>query len=392
MLAFCTFYSVDGPLTVGALRLRKECELMRVALVHDYLNQMGGGEKVLLALAQMFPNAPIYTSIYEPTQVDPAFQSLDIRTSFMQRLPLVKRYHQPFLPLYPFAMESFDLRDYDLVVSDSSAFAKGIVTRPETLHICYCHTPMRWAWNFEDYIDRERIGRLGRIALAPFIHWLRLWDYTSAARVDAFIANSPVVAARIAKYYRRDSVFIPPPVEVTRFNVSRRRENYFLIISRLVPYKRIDLAIRACVKLGLPLRIVGVGRDERSLRALAGPTVQFLGRLTEEQKQEQLAGCRAFIFPGEEDFGIAPVEAQACGKPVIAYAAGGALSTIIEGKTGMFFREQTVEALASVLSNFHDEWFDPLIIRRHAEQFDTARFTERMTSLIATRTRAHRAR
>lgn len=364
---------------------------MRVALVHDYLNQMGGGEKTLLALAQIFPGAPIYTSIYEPSRVDNAFRSLDIRTSFMQGLPFVKRHHQPFLPLYPFAMESFDLRDYDLVLSDSSAFAKGIVTRPETTHICYCHTPMRWAWNFEDYIERERIGRMGRLALAPFISWLRLWDYASAARVDAYIANSPVVAARIAKYYRRESVIIPPPVDVTRFQVSTRREDYFLVTSRLVPYKRIDLAVRAFTKLGLPLRIVGSGRDEASLRKMAGPNVRFMGRLSDEQVREQMAGCRAFIFPGEEDFGITPVEAQACGKPVIAYGAGGALSTVIEGATGLFFREQTPEALAEVVSNFRDEQFHPLTIRRHAEQFDTARFAERLTRFIASRSSAARA-
>lgn len=364
---------------------------MRVALVHDYLNQMGGGEKTLLALTKIFPGAPIYTSIYEPSRVDKAFQSLDIRTSFMQRLPFVKRHHQPFLPLYPFAIESFDLRGYDLIVSDSSAFAKGIITRPETMHVCYCHTPMRWAWNFEDYIERERIGGLGRFALAPFINWLRLWDYASAARVDAFIANSPVVAARIAKYYRRESVIIPPPVDVSDFAVSPRREDYFLIVSRLVPYKRIDLAVRAFTKLGLPLRIVGSGRDERSLRALAGPTVKFLGRLSDQQVREQLAGCRAFIFPGEEDFGITPVEAQACGKPVIAYGAGGALSSVVEGVTGLFFREQTPEALAQVVAGFRDEMFNPLAIRHHAEQFDSSRFADRLTRFIASRSAATRA-
>ncbi len=364
---------------------------MRVALVQDWLNQMGGAEKTILVMAQVFPDAPIYTSIYDPSRLDNGFRSLDIRTSFMQRLPFVRRHHQPFLPLYPFAIESLDLRQYDLVLSASSAFAKGVITRPETLHICYCYTPMRFAWSFQDYIDRERIGSLARLALAPFINWLRLWDYASAARVDAFIAISPVVAARIAKYYRRESVIIPPPVDVTRFAVSTRREDYFLIVSRLIPYKRIDLAVRAFTKLGLPLRIVGAGRDERSLRKLAGPTVRFLGRLSDEQVREQLAGCRAFIFPGEEDFGIAPVEAQACGKPVIAYGAGGALSTVEEGVTGLFFREQTPDALASVVADFRDEQFDPQTIRRHAEQFDTARFAERLKRFVSARVNAPRA-
>jgi glycosyltransferase involved in cell wall biosynthesis len=361
---------------------------MRVALVHDYLNQMGGAEKTLLALAQIFPGAPIYTSMYDPSRVDKAFRALDIRTSFMQGLPFVKRHHQAFMPLYPFAMESFDLRGYDLVVSGSSAFAKGVLTRPEALHVCYCYTPMRWAWNFEDYIERERIGGLTRTALAPFVSWLRLWDYASAARVDAYVADSPVVAARIAKYYRRESVIIPPPVEVTRFAVSTRRDDYFLITSRLVPYKRIDLAVRAFTKLGLPLHVVGSGRDAQSLRKLAGPSVRFLGRLSDEQVRDEMAGCRAFIFPGEEDFGITPVEAQACGKPVIAYGAGGALSTVVEGVTGLFFREQTPDALASVVAGFRDEQFDPQAIRRHAEQFDTARFAERLTRFIATRASA----
>ncbi|HEX8981485.1 MAG TPA: glycosyltransferase [Ktedonobacterales bacterium] len=364
---------------------------MRVALVHDYLNQMGGAEKTLLALARIFPGAPIYTSIYDPSRVDKAFQSLEIHTSFMQGMPFVKRHHQPFLPLYPYAMESFDLREFDLVLSDSSAFAKGIVTRPETLHICYCHTPMRWAWNFEDYIEREHIGGLARMGLAPFINWLRMWDYASAARVDAFVANSPVVAARIAKYYRRESVIIPPPVDVTRFSVSTRREDYFLIVSRLAPYKRIDLAVQAFTKLGLPLRIVGTGRDEHSLKSMAGPTVKFLGRLSDEQVQEQIAGCRAFVFPGEEDFGIAPVEAQACGKPVIAYGAGGALTTVIEGLTGVFFREQTAESLAAVVANFRAEYFSSIAIRQHAEQFDTARFAERLTRFVSSRLNAPRA-
>lgn len=358
---------------------------MRVALVQDWLNQMGGAEKTILTMARVFPGAPIYTSIYSPSRLDKAFRSLDVRTSFMQRLPFVQTHHQPYLPLYPFAMESFDLRDYDVVVSASSAFAKGVLTRPETLHISYCYTPMRFAWSFQDYIERERVGKLMRLALAPFINWLRLWDYASSARVDSYIAISPVVAARIAKYYRRDSVIIPPPVDVKRRVVSTRREDYFLIVSRLIPYKRIDLAVRAFTKLGLPLRIVGGGRDEASLRRLAGPNVRFMGRLSDEQVSEQLAGCRAFIFPGEEDFGIAPVEAQACGKPVIAYGAGGALSTVIDGVTGLFFHEQTPQALEDAVLRFRDDRFDPFTIRRHAEQFDTALFCERLYNFVASR-------
>lgn len=364
---------------------------MRVALVHDWLNQMGGAERTLLAMARVFPGAPTYTSIYAPARLDKAFRALDIRTSFMQRLPFVISHHQPYLPLYPLAMESFDLSDYDVVVSSSSAFAKGVITRPETLHICYCHTPMRYAWSFENYVAREKVGGLSKLALAPIMNWLRIWDSTSASRVDAYIANSPAVAARIAKYYRRESVIIPPPVDVRRFSVSTRREDYFLIVSRLIPYKRIDLAVRVFTRLGLPLRIVGGGRDEKSLRAMAGPTVKFMGRLSDEQVRDQLAGCRAFIFPGEEDFGIAPVEAQACGKPVIAFAGGGALSTVVDGVTGLYFHEQTEESLARAVTMFRDEQFDPFTIRRHAEQFDTSLFAERLRSFVMSRYNTGRA-
>jgi len=364
---------------------------MRVALVHDYLNQMGGAELVLLALHDLFPQAPIYTSIYEPSRVDRRFRSMDIRTSFMQRLPLVKRHHQPFLPLYPFAFESLDLRAYDLVISDSSAFAKGIVTRPDALHVCYCHTPMRWAWNYGDYVEREHLGRLARTALPPFITWLRGWDYATAARVDYFVANSPTVAGRIAKYYRREALVMPPPVDTSRFYIAPQRDDYFLIVSRLIPYKRIDLAVQAFTMLGLPLHVVGGGRDEKRLRAMAGPTVKFLGALSDDEKRNQMARCRAFIFPGEEDFGITPVEAQASGRPVIAYGAGGALASVVEGSTGLFFFQQTPEALAEVVSTFHDEYFDPQAIRRHAEEFDTQRFSRRFTQFLETKIAAHPA-
>ncbi|MGO8948922.1 MAG: glycosyltransferase [Ktedonobacterales bacterium] len=355
---------------------------MRTALVHDYLNQMGGAEKVLLALHELFPEAPIYTSIYAPDRVDRRFRRLDIRTSFMQRLPLVKKHHQPFLPLFPFAFEQLDLRAYDLVISDSSAFAKGVITRPEALHICYCHTPMRWAWNYYDYVEREHLGRLARALLLPTIALLRQWDYTTAARVDYFVANSPNVAARIAKYYRRDSVYIPPPVDTSQFEIAPNHEDYFLVVSRLVPYKRVDLAILAFNQLRLPLRIIGGGRDERRLRRLAGPTIQFIGRQGDQEVRRQLARCRALIFPGEEDFGLTPLEAQASGRPVIAYGAGGALASIVPGRTGVFFRSPTSESLALAVTGFRDADFDPQAIRQHALTFDTEQFRQRLLRLI----------
>lgn len=357
---------------------------MKVALVHDYLNQMGGAERVVLALHEIFPDAPIYTSIYDPKRVDAAFQKMDIRTSFMQKLPLVKKHHQPFLPFYPFAMERLDLRGYDLVLSSSSAFGKGVITRPETMHICYCHTPMRWCWNYNEYIKREQLGRISRSILPFFITGLRVWDQTSAMRVDHFIANSPAVAERIQKYYRREAVIIPPPVEADRFTFDPtiQPEEYFLIISRFMPYKRIDLAIAACNLLRLPLVIIGNGRDEKRLKSIAGSTIRFMGRLSDAEVLYYYAHCRAFILPGEEDFGITPLEAQASGRPVIAYRAGGALASVIDDVTGTFFNEQTVESLAAALASFDERKYDPQVIRNHALEFDIPRFHRRILQFI----------
>jgi glycosyltransferase involved in cell wall biosynthesis len=360
---------------------------MKVALVHDYLNQMGGAERVLIAFHEMFPDAPIYTSIYDPQRVDPAFRSMDVRTSFMQKFPGVTKHHQPYLPFYPIAMEKLDLRGYDLVLSSSSAFAKGVITHPETVHICYCHTPMRWCWNYDEYIEREHLGKIARSILPFLITGLRIWDQTSAARVDHFIANSPVVAERIRKYYHRDAVYIPPPVEASRFpfDPTQQPDDYFLILSRLVPYKRIDLAIQACNQLQLPLAIIGGGRDLERLKRLAGPTIRFLGRLPDEQVVHYYTHCRAFIFPGEEDFGITPLEAQACGRPIIAYRAGGALASVVDGVTGIFFHEQTVDSLATVLATFDKHTFNPNVIHNHALEFDTPRFHRRILQFVETK-------
>jgi glycosyltransferase involved in cell wall biosynthesis len=357
---------------------------MKVALVHDYLNQMGGAERVVMAFHDIFPDAPIYTSIYDPKRVDPAFQHMDIRTTFMQKLPLVTKHHQPYLPFYPFAMESIDLRGYDLVLSSSSAFGKGVITRPETMHICYCHTPMRWCWAYDEYVEREQLGKVARKVLPFLITGLRVWDQTSAARVDHFIANSPVVAERIQKYYRRDAIVIPPPVEASRFTFDPtiQPEDYFLIVCRLIPYKRIDLAIEACNRLHLPLVIIGNGRDEERLKKMAGPTIRFTGRLSDEEVLHYYAHCRAFLFPGEDDFGITPLEAQASGRPVIAYGVGGALASVIDGSTGVFFHEQSVDSLASVLATFDEHSFDTQVIRNHALEFDMPRFRRRIVQFI----------
>src|SRR5437660_937359 len=258
---------------------------MKVALVHDYLNQMGGAERVVKAFHEIFPAAPVYTSIYDPARVDPAFQKMDIRTTFMQKFPLVTKHHQPYLPFYPFAMESLDLRGYDLVLSSSSAFGKGVLTRPETMHICYCHTPMRWCWNYNEYVEREQLGRIARSILPFFMTGLRVWDQMSAMRVDHFITNSPTVAERIQKYYRREAAYIPPPINASRFPFDPAiiPDDYFLTLCRLVPYKRIDLAIQVCNQLQLPLVVIGDGRDCERLKRMAGPTIRFMGRLSDEE-------------------------------------------------------------------------------------------------------------
>jgi glycosyltransferase involved in cell wall biosynthesis len=365
---------------------------VRLALVHDYLNQYGGAERVLELLHEMYPDAPIYTSLFDPTIMPKAFQSWDIRTSFLQRMPLSRRIHRTLLPLYPLAFESFDLRGYDVVLSMSSAWAKGVITPPETLHVCYCLSPMRWAWGYEAYVQREELARSVRRMLPPIIHYLRLWEVASAQRVDRFIAISRAVRARIAKYYRREADLIFPPVNATRIPLGSERSDDYLVVSRLIPYKRIDLAVAACTRLGLPLRVIGEGRDREKLRALAGPTVHFAGRVSDHEVHAALGRCRAFIFPGEEDFGIAPVEAMAAGRPVVAYAAGGALDTVAEGVSGRFFSPQTVDGLAETLASFDADAYDPEAVRAQALRFDTGAFKEQIHEYVDEAYREHQAR
>lgn len=334
---------------------------------------------------EIYPKAPIYTSIFWPEALPSAYRDWDIRPSFLNRLPFIHHRHQWYLPLYPYAFEGFDFSDYDLVLSITSAFAHGIITSPKTLHICYCLNPARFLWDYHAYAARENIGHLVRLVLPLFLNRLRLWDRLAAERVDHFLAISQTVQQRIRKFYRRDAEIIHPPVDAQRFSPSSEREEYFLIISRLVPYKRIDLAVKAFSQLGLPLYIIGVGRDRSALEAMAAPNVRFLGRVNDDALAHYLSRCRAFIFPGEEDFGIAPLEAQAAGRPVIAYAGGGALETVVEGKTGLFFHEPTPEALADAVQRFDDTRFDPDAIRAHALCFDRAAFQRRFVNFVRTK-------
>ena len=372
-------------------RRRRAAVQPRVAIVHDYLNQMGGAERVLEVLHEIYPDAPIYTSMYDPALVSDSFARMDVRPSFMQRVPWASRRHQMFLPLYPAAFEQFDLSDYDLVLSMSSAWSKGVVTQPETCHVCYCLTPMRFAWQAHAYAAQERIPGWARWVLPHLLSWLRTWDVTTAQRVDAFAVISRSVAQRVAKYYRRSATIIHPPVDTCLYQPADSHDDFFLVVSRLIPYKRIDLAVRACTELGLPLKVVGIGRDLPRLQALAGPTVEFLGRLPDATIRQLMARCRALIFPGAEDFGLTPIEAQASGRPVIALARGGALETVVDGRTGVLFPAPTVESLAAALQQFRDSQFDHRLSRRHAARFDTARFRERLQGFVTARLALHRA-
>ena len=354
---------------------------MRVAIAHDYLNQYGGAERVLEALHALFPDAPVYTSIYDPAAMPPAYRAWDIRTSWMQQLPGWRRHFRKYFLLYPSAFESFDLSAYDLILSSSSAYAKGVIPRPGARHICYCHTPMRFAWRTDAYVERESIGGLQAAILPVMLTYVRLWDVASTPRVDAFVANSREVAGRIARYYGRSAVVIPPPIDLPPYQPAAP-ENYYLSGGRLIPYKRLDLAVRAFNALRLPLKIFGEGRDRAALEAIAGPTIEFLGHVSEQQRRELFARCRAFVFPGEEDFGITPLEAMAAGRPVVAYARGGALETVIEGVSGRFFHEQTAAALAAAIARARVDQYDADAIRRHAEGFGRDVFLERMRAII----------
>jgi glycosyltransferase involved in cell wall biosynthesis len=362
-------------------------------LIHDYLNQYGGAERVLEELHALFPVAPVYTSMYAPEKMSPTIRGLDVRTSFMQRLPLVTRNHQPFLLLYPLAFESFDLTNYDIVISNSSAFCKGVVTQPGTLHISYCLTPMRWVWNYHAYIERERLGTAARFILPAAISQLRAWDVATSQNVDRFVAISRIVAARVKKYYRREASVIYPPINCSVFAPRPGCvEDYYLIVSRLIPYKRIDLAVDAFTQLGIRLKIVSTGgRDLASLRARAGRNVEFVGTVSDAELRELYARCRGYVFPGEEDFGIAPLEANASGRPVIAYAAGGALDTVIDGHTGVLFEHQDVDQLIAAIRRAEVTDWNADDLRAHAMRFDRSVFRDQLQQFVADSIAAHAA-
>ncbi len=358
---------------------------MKVALIHDHLAQDGGAEQVLKVLAGMFPDAPIYTLLCEPRMTDKYFRGRRVETSIIQRLPGGVSHYKWYMPFMPMAVEFFDLSDFDLVISDASAFAKGVITAPQTLHICYCHTPTRYLWSdTHQYINELKYNKYFKKIISLVLNYVRIWDRQAADRVDKFIANSRAVQKRIKKYYRRDSIVIYPPVETDKFFVSRRQDDYFLIGGRLAPYKRVDIVIEAFKKMGRKLKIFGDGVDRQRLQKIAGQdeNIEFLGRVDDKTKAELYSHCQAFLNPQEEDFGITMVEAMAAGRPILAFNRGGALEIVQAGKSGEFFSEQTPAAIIRAVENFDAGKYNPEEIRAQARQFDASRFKESVKEYI----------
>jgi glycosyltransferase involved in cell wall biosynthesis len=353
----------------------------RVAIVHDWLNGMRGGEKTLAAILELFPQADIFTLLLDREKISAAIRKRKITTSFIQHMPLAQSKYRHFLPLFPTAVASFDLSGYDLVISTSHCVAKGARSPDSALDICYCFSPMRYVWVFqEEYFGQNRLKKL---ALAPILAGLRRWDKRSCDRVDHFVAISRTVANRIARFYGRESTVIYPPVDTDFFLPVERGGDFFLIVSALVPYKRIDVAIRAFNKLRLPLVIIGDGPEYRRLKRMAGENVSFRGWVTDSDVREAYQCCRALIFPGIEDFGLTPVEAQACGKPVIAFGQGGVRESVWHGVTGIFFREQSVEALLDAVRAFQGAHFDPSVARDNSLKFSRDVFKSRLREHIS---------
>ena len=357
---------------------------MRVAIVHYWLVGMRGGEKVLEELCLMYPEADIYTHVHDPKRTSALINRHRITTTFIARLPFARTLYQKYLPLMPSALEELDLTGYDLVISCESGPTKGVITHPNAVHICYCHSPMRYLWD-QYHTYRGSASRFTRLFMSLTMPMLRAWDVASAAHVDRFIANSSFIARRIRKVYRRDSEIIFPPVDLDAFSIAPAPTgDFYFCIGQLVPYKRVDIAIAACTRTGRRLIVVGSGAEEARLRAMAGPTVEFRGWSSAEDLRSLYQNCRALLFPGEEDFGIVPLEAMASGRPVVAYRSGGALDTVIEGRTGIFFDEQTMDDLADAITRFEatEGIFEPQEIRRHARGFGRDVFRRKLGTYI----------
>jgi glycosyltransferase involved in cell wall biosynthesis len=366
---------------------------MKIAIVHYWLVNFRGGERVVEALCRLYPQADLFTLVYNPRRMPETIRNRRITTSFLQGFPGASRRYQPYLPFFPVAVEQFDLRDYDLVISSDASVAKGVLTRPETLHVCYCHSPMRYAWDlYLDYLHRDDVGPLKRRLIPWLMNWLRIWDLAASHRVDRFVANSENVRRRILKHYRRDAEVIHPPIAVDDYESAPEPGDFYLSVGQLVPYKRVDLLVDAMNELGRRLVVIGDGPQLRTLRRRAGPTVNLLGWQPFPVVREHLARARAFVFPGEEDFGMAPVESLASGRPVIALDRGGVREIVEDGVTGVLFPEPTVASLASAIERFEaaPDRFDPATLRARARDFDAPVFEARMTAFIEKALEEHR--
>jgi len=358
---------------------------MKVALIHDHLAQDGGAEKVLKVFSDMYPNATIFTLLYEKKQVNKYFKNRRIETSIIQRLPGGVKHYQWYMPFMPMAVEFFDLDEYDLVISDASAFAKGVITPSETPHICYCHTPTRYLWDYtHKYIKELKYNKYFKKVISLMLNYIRVWDRAAADRVDYFIANSKTVKKRISKYYKAESKVIYPPVETDIFKVSEDIGDYYLIGARLSPYKRFDVVIEAFKKSNQKLKIFGSGVDEKRLKEIAGDAsnIEFLGRVSDEEMAQLYSECRAFINPQDEDFGITAIEAMASGRPVIAFRRGGATETVLEGVTGEFFDFQDKENILSLIEKFDYKKYNSVQIREHALKFSRERFINEIKDFV----------
>lgn len=357
---------------------------MKIAIVHDWLPFMGGAENVVTNMMEVFPEAVLYTSICNKDRLTGKLKETEIVTTHLQKKKKEIINHRKLFSFMPTAMESIDLTSYDIVISSSSSVAKSVITGPDTLHICYCHTPMRYGWEFmHNYIgELSGKGRFKNKLKSYFMSFMRVWDYASSARVDVYVANSVNVAKRIKKHYRRDAYVIHPPVRGNIFQISNENGDFYLCVSRLQEYKRVDIAVEACTKLNVPLVVIGDGPEQPKLKKMAGSCVKFLGRVSDDVIREHYGKCKAFLFPGEEDYGITPLEAQASGRPVIAYGKGGVLETVIDGETGVFFKEQTVESMIEAIKKAEKIEFQKEKLREHAMEFDEEVFRKKLKKFI----------
>ncbi len=379
----------EGQLASAALLDELRRRFARVAVVHDWLTIPGGSEQVVLQLLEMFPQAELFTSVYDPAPWPELITGRPVHASFLNRIPGAVRHYPKLLPLMNGAFRSFDLSRFDLILSSSHACAKNVRTPPDALHVCYCHTPMRYAWE-EGFLEGEEVGRVTRMLLPPLLSWLRRQDRAGADGPDVLVANSRHVADRIARYYGRPSEIVHPPIDVEHFlALERSPQDFYLVFGRIVPYKRVDLAVAACALVGRKLKVAGAGRALEAVRADAGKDAEFLGKVSAAERDELLGGARALLFPGEEDFGIVPVEAQAAGTPVIAYGVGGAAESVLDGRTGVLFADQSATALAAAIERFEGMTLEGEAVRESARRFGQGRFRVEMASVIdrAARTR-----